>query len=354
MKRVGNLYSKICEKSNIQKAINKASLRKKNRENVKKIIENQIFYIEKLNKILNNKEYKPNPYREVKIHDGVRKKERIIYKPQFYPDQVIHWALMLQLEPILLRGMYYYCCGSVKNRGILHGAKYIKKILVRDRKNTKYCLKLDVKKFYPSINKEILKHKFLKIIKCRDTLDLIDLIIDSSKEGLPIGNYTSQWFANFYLQDLDHYIKEDLHVKYYIRYMDDMVLFHRNKKELRKIKEKIEIFLKQEDLKLKENWQLFKTDSRPLDFLGYRFYRGYTTLRKSNCLRIRRRIKKIYKKKRLSVKDAAAVLSYNGWIKHSNSYKFAKKYINPYININKCKEVIKNERRKQYKTREKI
>ena len=133
-----------------------------------------------------------------------------------------------------------------------------------------------------------------------------------------------------------------------------LVLFHRNKKELRKIKEKIEIFLKKEDLNLKENWQLFKTGSRPLDFLGYRFYRGYTTLRKSNCLRIRRRIKKIYKKKRLSVKDAAAVLSYNGWIKHSNSYKFAKKYINPYININKCKEVIKNERRKQYKTREKI
>ena len=354
MKRVGNLYSKIYEKSNIHKAMNKASLRKKNRENVKKILNNQIYYTDLLYKLLKNKEYKPNPYREVKIHDGVRKKERTIYKPQFYPDQVIHWALMLPLEPILLRGMYYYCCGSVKNRGILHGTKYIKKILVRDRKNTKYCLKLDVKKFYPSINKEILKHKFIKIIKCRDTLDLIDLIIDSSKNGLPIGNYTSQWFANFYLQDLDHYIKEDLHIKYYIRYMDDIVLFHRNKKELHKIKEKIEAFLEKEDLKLKENWQLFKTDSRPLDFLGYRFYRGYTTLRRGNCLRIRRRIKKIYKKGKINITDAGAVLSYNGWLKHSNSYNYTKKYINPYISINKCKEVIKNERGKQYKAREKI
>lgn len=127
---------------------------------------------------------------------------------------------------------------------------------------------------------------------------MIDLIIDSSKNGLPIGNYTSQWFANFYLQDLDHYIKEDLHIKYYIRYMDDIVLFHRNKKELHKIKEKIEAFLEKEDLKLKENWQLFKTDSRPLDFLGYRFYRGYTTLRRGNCLRIRRRIKKSIKKEK--------------------------------------------------------
>ena len=346
MKRIGNIYSKICDKNNILKAINKASLRKKDRANVKKIIDNPLFYTEYLYKMLKNKEYKPNPYTEVKIQDGVRKKERIIYKPQFFPDQVIHWALMLQLEPILLRGMYYYCCGSVKNRGIHHGAKYIKKILVRDKKNTKYCLKLDVKKFYPSINKEILKHKFLKIIKCRNTLDLIDLIIDSSKEGLPIGNYTSQWFANFYLQDLDHYIKENLKIPYYIRYMDDMVLFHRNKKELHKVRVKIEEFLKNEDLRLKENWQLFKTDSRPIDFLGYKFYRGYTTIRKSNCLRIRRRVKKIIKKPILLPKDAAAILSYTGWLKHSNSYNFSKKYIDPYINLDKCKEVIKNARRK--------
>ncbi len=82
--------------------------------------------------------------------------------------------------------MYDYCCASVEDRGIHYGAKYIKKILVRDRKNTKYCLKLDVKKFYPSIDRQILKRKFMRIIKDRDTLDLIDLIVDSGKEGLPI------------------------------------------------------------------------------------------------------------------------------------------------------------------------
>ena len=85
-----------------------------------------------------------------------------------------------------MRGMYEYCCGSVKNRGIMHGMRYLKKILVRDRKNTKYCLKLDIKKFYPSINKGILKRKFCKIIRDRDTLNLIDIIIDSADEGLPI------------------------------------------------------------------------------------------------------------------------------------------------------------------------
>ncbi len=354
MKTEKNIYIKIIDKNNICKAILNASKGKKNRSNVKKILDNIYFYVDVIYEQLKSKTYIPNKYEEKIIQDGVRKKERIIYKPRFFPDQIIHWALMQQIEDIIKRGMYEYCCGSVKNRGILYGVKYLKKILVRDRKNTKYCLKLDIKKFYPSINQSILKRKFRKIIKDRDTLDLIDLIVDSAEQGVPIGNYTSQWFANFYLQDLDHYIKEQLKVPYYIRYMDDMVLFHRNKKELHKIKNKIEEFLKQEDLKLKENWQLFKMDSRPLDFLGYRFYRGYTTLRKSNFLRIKRRYKKIYKKGKLTYKDASASLSYYGWLKHCDSYNFNQKYVKPYIDLNKCKGVIKNASGKQFKTNKKI
>lgn len=161
------------------------------------------------------------------------------------------------------------------------------------------------------------------------------------------GNYTSQWFANFYLQDLDHYIKEELKVPYYIRYMDDMLLFHRNKKELHKVKIKVEEFLIKEKLQLKENWQLFKVDSRPVDFIGYRFYRGHTTLRRGNFLRIKRRVKRIYKKGRINYKDAAAMVSYNGWLKYCDSYKFENKYIKPYINIEKCKGVVKHESTKQ-------
>ena len=274
----------------------------------------------------------------------IEKKEQYLY-----PDQVIHWALILQIESLLMRGMYEFCCASVKNRGIMRGMNYLKRILVQDRKYTKYCLKLDVKHFYPSINKETLKNKFRKIIKDKDTLWLIDAIIDSSKEGVPIGNYTSQWFANFYLQDLDHFIKEELHVKYYIRYMDDIVLFSNNKKELRKVKYAIDEFLVKESLTIKENWQLFKTDSRPIDFLGYRFYRGYTTLRRSNFLRIKRRAKKISKKEKLNYHDAAAMLSYSGWLKHCDSYNYTQKYVKPYINYKKCKEVIRNASREQRK-----
>lgn len=186
MKRKGNIYVNIIDKENIKKAIICASKGKRDRKSVKKIYDNIDLYTLEIQKMLQNKTYIPSPYIEMKIHDGTRKKERIIYKPRFYPDQVIHWCLMLQIEDILMRGMYEFCCASIKGRGILYAARQIKKILIRDRKNTKYCLKLDIKKFYPSINKEILKRKFMQIIKDRETLDLIDLIIDSSKDGLPI------------------------------------------------------------------------------------------------------------------------------------------------------------------------
>lgn len=346
MKRKGNIYKSIVEKENIKFAILNAARRKMKRNNVQKVMNNIDKYVDNIQNMLINKSYTPSPYQEVKIQDGVRKKERIIFKPCFYPDQIVHWSLMLQIEEILKKGLYDYCCASIRGRGLLYGVRYIRKIIVRDRKNTKYCLKLDIKKFYPSINKEILKKKFRKVIKCGDTLDLIDLIIDSSKSGVPIGNYTSQWFANFYLQDLDHYIKEKLKVPYYIRYMDDMVLFHRNKKELHKIRIAIQDFLNKEDLKLKENWQLFKLDSRPLDFLGYRFYRGYTTLRRANFLRIKRRVKRVFKKQKINYEDASAIISYCGWLKHCNSYNYRQKYIRPYISIKKCKEVVSNESRK--------
>lgn len=350
MKRKGNIYGKITRLENIELAIYKASKGKTKRKSVEKILDCPTYYAMQIQKMLVDKSYKPSPYIKMTIKDGVRKKEREIFKPQFYPDQCIHWALMLYLEPILNKKMYHWNCASIKDRGIHHGMRKVKRILVDDRKYTKYCLKLDVKKFYPSIDKQVLKNKFERIIKDKDVLWLINQIIDSSEQGVPIGNYTSQWFANFYLTDLDHYIKEELKVKHYIRYMDDMVLFSNNKKELHKIKKKIDEFLEPEHLKIKENWQLFKTDSRPLDFLGYRFYRGYTTLRKSNFLRIKRRIKKIYKKPELNYHDACAVLSYNGWIVHSNGYNYTQKYIKPYIDFAECKEVIRNETRKRNQT----
>ena len=118
MKRTGNIYQKITELSNIEAAIYKASKGKSGRNSVEKILDSPTYYALQIQKSLKDKTYSPSPYVEMKIHDGANKKERIIYKPCFYPDQIVHWALMLQIEPLLMKGMYEFCCASVKGRGI--------------------------------------------------------------------------------------------------------------------------------------------------------------------------------------------------------------------------------------------
>lgn len=177
------------------------------------------------------------------------------------------------------------------------------------------------------------------MFKDKELLWLLNTIIDS-EENVPIGFYTSQWFANFFLTDLDHYIKEKLKIKYYIRYADDMVLFSNNKKNLHKARILIEEYLKKENLKLKENYSLFKVDNRFIDFLGYKFYRGYIKLRRGIFLKIKRKVKRIYKKKYINIHNAYSMISYNGWIIHSNYYNYYNKNIKPYINIEECKKII--------------
>lgn len=348
MKRVGYIYDSICDISNIKHAIMKASLGKRHQKRIKNIIKNIDIYAGKIRELLLSKSYEPSPYIIKKIYDGANKKERTIYKPMFYPDQIIHWALMLQIEPVIMRGMYQYCCGSVPGRGTGYGQKTLRKWLDVDRKGTKYCLKMDISKFYPSISNERLKQKFRTKIKDSDCLWLIDAIIDSS-DGLPIGNYTSQWFSNFYLETLDHWIKEYMDVRYYIRYVDDLVILGANKKHLHKVREIIADYLEIMELQMKPNWQVFRFDymdkngkqhGRDIDFLGFRFFRDKTILRKKNALRIKRRASKIKKKGNLNYRDACAIVSYWGWIKRSNSYQFYNKSVKPLVSINAARKVV--------------
>lgn len=340
MKRIGYVFAKICDEENIKLAIKKASRGKRHHRCVKKILNNVDKYAKDISFMLKSKQYVPSPYLEKEIKDGCSQKVRLIQKPQFYPDQVIHWACILQLESIFMRGMYYYNCGSVPKRGTSRPKDAIEKWLQTDTRNTKYCLKIDINKFYASIPNNILKQKLRDIIKDEDCLWLLDMIVDSHK-GMPIGNYTSPWLSNYYLQRLDHFIKQELCVKYYVRYVDDLVLFGSNKKELHRTKREIDKQLKELGLSINDNWQVFLTDARSVDFLGFKFHRNYTTLRRRNALRIMRRIKKIYKKTRLFCNDAAAVISYWGWVKMSDSYQFYKKYIDPYVKIGDCRNEVK-------------
>lgn len=344
MKRTGYLFEKITDLENIKSAIRNASKGKRNRRNVKTVLDNIDEYALKIRNILINKIYNPHEAENEVIFDKSSLKERTIFKPKYYPDQIIHWALMLVLEPVITKGMYDYCCGSVPKRGIHFALKAVKSWLANDRKHTKYCYKIDISKFYPSVDKEILKAQFRRKIKDQDTLWLIDKIVDAHGQGLPIGNFTSQWFSNFYLEGFDHYVKEDLKIKYYIRYADDCCMFSNNKKDLHRKRKLIERYLSEElHLKVKNNWQLFKVDSRGVDFVGYRIFRDYVLLRNKTALKMSRKARRVMKKgTNMSLKDAQSIISYNGWLKHCNSHNFAMKYFYP-LNIKNIKGVISHE-----------
>jgi retron-type reverse transcriptase len=123
MKRQGNIYQDICNIENIREAIIKASKGKKSRKNVQMILKNIDSYALKIQAMLKNKTYAPSQYAEETIKEVSNGKERVIYKPKYYPDQIIHWCLMLQIQRIVMKGMYKYCCGSIPNRGIHYALK---------------------------------------------------------------------------------------------------------------------------------------------------------------------------------------------------------------------------------------
>lgn len=347
MKRTGYLFEKIADIDNIKTATRKASLGKRHQKGVQRILNNLDHYATRIHTMLLNGTYIPSPYTTKRIMDGTARKEREISKPRFFPDQIIHWAIMLQLEPIMMRGMYHYNCGSIPKRGATHGQKAIRKWLDKDRKGTKYCLKLDISKFYPTVDNSILKAKFRRIIKDKKALCLVDLIVDSA-QGLPIGNYTSQWFANFFLTDLDHFVKKHSAAKYYVRYVDDLVILGPNKRALHKLKAVLDEKLAGIKLFIKSNWQVFKTGSRPIDFLGLKFYPSHTTLRRKTALRVKRRALKIAKKGKLNQRDSAAIISYWGWIKRSNSYYFYNTHVKPYVSIQQCRKVVSSHAKANY------
>lgn len=397
---------------------------------------------------IENRDWKPDAYREFWINDGIRQKRRKIAATSIV-SQTFHWTLILSITPVIMHGMVPHTCASIPGRGAHYGKRFILRWM-QDEKNTKYCAKIDISKFYQSISQTAAKTEFRRYIADKTALWLIDTIIESYPEGLPIGTYTSQWFANWILQRLDHYIKEVLRVPYAMRYMDDIVMFAANKKELHRIIDAIEEYLQPFGLHLKGNWQVFRTDhtitetgiiidkikrteditkqlreaderlkhariphkiiyrqkykdtkarkkthtgqewykqiyiqippeymakenerkiidftaeklqrlpevrraecgtierhaGRDVDFMGFRFYREYTTIRRKNCLRIRRKYAKAAKMREPDTHTAQGCLSYLGQTKHTDSHKFTVKYIDNVMPVGKLKGVVRNE-----------
>lgn len=334
MKRYGNLYEKIYDMNNLRLAHKNAKKGKGWYKEVKMIDENPDFYLKKLQDMLINKTYHTSEYQTFIKKEGG--KEREIFKLPYFPDRVCQWAVMLVIEPILLNYFTNDTYSAIPERGIHLCLNRLKKALQTDVPNTQYCLKMDAKKFYPSINHDILKLKYRGLFKDPDLLWLIDEIIDSTEgdTGIPIGNYLSQYSGNFYLAKFDHWVKEVKHIKYYYRYMDDIVILGNNKEELHALRKEIDgIFKTKLKLKVKENWQVFPTFKRGIDFVGYRVFMNYSLLRKSTCKQFKKKMITINKKRlnnqELTFSEWCSINSYKGWLMSCDSHRLSEKYISP-------------------------
>jgi len=277
------------------------------------------LYLEKLHQLLTNGNYVPSPYEIFERKCG--NKVRQIYKVPFFPDRLVHHCIVQVLQPlwmdILVRDTY----STIPGRGIHDGVRRLKKSLI-NRKDTTYCLKIDIKKFYPSVDHEVMKAILARKIKDARVNKILGDIVFSAP-GIPIGNYISQWFGNIYLAYFDHYVKEELAQKYYFRYCDDMVFLNEKKENLWDIFTPIKSYLS-DNLKLtvKENYQVFPVEKRGIDFLGYRFYHGHTLVRKRIVKAFQAKLKE---NKTIEQKQMSAA-SYYGWFVHANAKGLINKY----------------------------
>jgi len=316
VKRLGNLYAQICAYDNLLAAFERASTGKRRRDEVVEFTANLEANLLQIQRELIDHTYRTSEY---EVFIKYEPKRREIYKLPFR-DRVVHWAIMLVIEPIWVSNFTRDTYACVKGRGIHACLRKLHKDLHNDYDGTAYCFKMDVRKFYPSINHEILKEVVRCKIKDKELLALLDGIIDSA-DGVPIGNYLSQFFANLYLSELDHLIKEDLHIKYYYRYADDIVVLAATKEELKGVQLYINHYLNSErSLTIKPNYQIFPTDSRGIDFVGYVSYHTHTLMRKSIKQNFCREVAKLNRRENITKKEyQQRVCSWLGWAKHCNS-----------------------------------
>ena len=347
MRTYRNLYGFYCSEENIRLAIKKASVGKRDRKQVRLYTEHVDEHIHEITEYAGA--FYNEPHTPHRINERGRGKARDIVVPTFR-EQIIHHMVVNTLKPIMMKGMYEHSYGSIPCRGIHLAKKRIEKWLHRDFAGTKYFLKMDIRHFFASIPHDRLKELVHKHVVDKRFTDVVDTIIDVLPYGLPLGFYTSQWFANWYLQGLDHYIKEQLHVVHYVRYMDDMVVFGPNKRKLHRMVPAIRNFLAGLGLELKDDWIVarfvYEKDGleygRFLDFMGFRFYRQRTVLRRSIMLRATR----LARHMNGLLLNARRMMSYLGWFTHSDTYNVFTSRVRPYVSIRRLRLQIRRHDRR--------
>lgn len=278
--------------------------------------------------------YETGPYRAFKVFEP---KERQVAALPFR-DRVLQHALVSVIEPIWEARFIHDSYACRPNKGTHGGADRAQQFLrkVKRKHGQVYALKADIAKFFQNVDHAILKRLLAKRIACRDTLALLHSIIDTWEDGpgrgIPIGNLTSQLFANLYMHELDEFVKYQLRERHYVRYMDDFVIIHHDKQHLHQLRRTIEAFLG-EQLRLVTNHktQVFPVrplGGRPLDFLGYRIWPTHRKLRKDSAKRMRRKLKRLarlFAAGKIALEQIQPrIQSWIGHANHASTYRLRK------------------------------
>lgn len=340
MKSYNHIWEILISDENIEKSIKSASRGKRNRTEVIKTLDNMDESIKYF------RSYATHYVRRVKavkiIKEG--KKERKIVVPSF-KEQVLHHMIVGAVQPIIMKSMYYHSHGSIPGKGAAIAKRNINKWIAKG-KNVKYFLKTDIRHFFASIDHDKLKAFIASKIHDYRYVALVNEVIDCCEEGVPLGFHTSHWFANWFLQDFDYFIKQELGAVYYVRFVDDVVIFGSNKRFLHECRKRMADFLKDIGLEMKSNWQVCRFHKvvngedkyRFLDFLGFRFYRNRTTLRKWIMLRMCRKARRF--SKHPSLFHCRQILSALGWLKQTDTYFMYLEHIKPYVSFRNVRKKI--------------
>lgn len=348
MHRVRNLYAQIYDFKNLHQAYLEARKGKRYRIEVMKFTNHLEENLIQIQNELMWKTYEVGKYREFFVNEP--KKRLIMALP--FKDRVVQWAIYRVLNPYLEKGFIQHsfaCRVGFGTHRAVDKLQYWMRHMTRRHKQF-YVLKMDISKYFYRIDHDVLMGLLRRRIKDNDLIWLMDTIVrcehmkfgiplgDHAFEGerigglgMPIGNLTSQMFANLYLNELDQYAKQTLHVKRYLRYMDDVAVLHEDKRYLWALKEQLDDFITRRlNLQL-NNKTMVRTVNQGVEFVGYRVWPTHRKLRVKTVKKMRRRLRyltKAYGRGEVGIDDVkSSLFSYMGMLRHANTYNLRKKML---------------------------
>ncbi len=316
MKTYKNVWDEFISMDNLIFAAKKAVKSKKNKKQTQKFLKNQEQMLLDLQQMLVRGKYKTSGYNVFTVFEP---KQRLIYELPLYPDHIVHHAIVNVLGRYWQNSFIRDSYACIPGRGI-HSAS---RQTVRFVKRNKYVLQCDIKKFYPSVSHDVMMDILRRKIKDRRMLKLLHDIVYSMPGGtnLPIGNLTSQWLGNVYMNQLDMFVKHVLHCRDYIRYSDDFCLFGNDKKQLRFYSDRISDFIENK-LKLRFSKCVLRPTVSGVSFIGYRHFAKFVLLRRRAVLRIKKRVLKIAANHDRSENAIFQLASTKGFLSHANVFNF--------------------------------